>query len=96
MKKLLVALSIAIVLATPTSSMAWGEHHPRRYHPGHSHSVHVYRHHDAGDVAIGVLGGIIGGIVIGRILAPPPVFVHEYHCRWTDVPRQPHRHYRRD
>ncbi len=63
MAKYVATLLIAALLLMPAGAFAWGGRgHAPHYHYGYSHG-----HHDGGDVAIGVLGGIVGGILIDRI-----------------------------
>jgi hypothetical protein len=83
MKKTLAILVTGFILASPTGAFAWGRHGHRAHRPyyrTHAPRYHHHHGHHGSDVAIGVLGGILGGIVIGNILYPPPVVVHEHRC----------------
>ncbi len=71
MKKIVLALFVALLLL-PGTSFAGSGKHGRGFRGHHTTVIRRTRHYDGGAIAAGVLGGLLTGVIIDRVLLSPP------------------------
>ena len=76
MKKVALALFVALLLLPGTSFAGSGKHgrgfRGHGYRGRHITVIQRTRHYDGGAIAAGVLGGLLTGVIIDRVLLSPP------------------------